>query len=96
MAVKNSPRVKRIIKFIEQLIVPSGKGEGKPLKLRKFQKKFIQDMLLQRTKVHKTSGKKILRKSFGLWADRSDITHSQEYVNTLRKEWQARVERVED
>ena len=44
MAVKNSPRVKRIIKFIEQLIVPSGKGEGKPLKLRKFQKKFIQDV----------------------------------------------------
>ncbi len=64
--------------------------------LTSSQKKFIQDMLLQRTKVHKTSGKKILRKSFGLWADRSDITHSQEYVNTLRKEWQARVERVED
>ena len=64
--------------------------------LTSSQKKFIQDMLLQRTKVHKTSGKKILRKSFGLWADRSDITHSQEYVNSLRKEWQARVERVED
>ena len=64
--------------------------------LTSSQKKFIQDMLSQRTKVHKTSGKKILRKSFGLWADRSDITHSQEYVNTLRKEWQARVERVED
>ena len=65
-------------------------------RLTSSQQKFIQDMLSQRTKVHKTSGKKILRKSFGLWADRSDITHSQEYVNTLRKEWQARVERVED
>jgi len=64
--------------------------------LTSSQKKFIQDMLLQRTKVHKTSGKKILRKSFGLWADRSDITHSQEYVNTLRKGWQARVERIKD
>ncbi len=60
------------------------------------QQKFIQDMLSQRTKVHKTSGKKILRKSFGLWADRSDITDSQEYVNALRKGWQARVERIKD
>jgi len=64
--------------------------------LTSSQKKFIQDMLLQRTKVHKTSGKKILRKSFGLWADRSDIADSQEYVNTLRKGWQARVERIKD
>jgi len=64
--------------------------------LTSSQKKFIQDMLSQRTKVHKTSGKKILRKSFGLWADRSDIADSQEYVNTLRKGWQARVERIKD
>jgi len=65
-------------------------------RLSSSQQKFIQDMLSQRTKVHKTSGKKILRKSFGLWADRSDIADSQEYVNTLRKGWQARVERIKD
>lgn len=40
----DSARVKRIIKFIENLIVPSGKGAGKPFKLRPFQKKFIQDV----------------------------------------------------
>ena len=40
--VKSSERVKRIVKFIEQLTVPSGKGEGKPFKLRPFEKKFIQ------------------------------------------------------
>lgn len=33
--------VERIIDFIERLIVPSGKGKGKPFKLRPFQKKFI-------------------------------------------------------
>jgi phage terminase large subunit-like protein len=39
-----TPRVKRIIKFIEQLTTPSGKGAGKQFKLRPFQKKFIQDV----------------------------------------------------
>jgi len=37
-------RVKRIIKFIEFLTVPSGKGQGKPFKLLKFQKDFIRDV----------------------------------------------------
>jgi phage terminase large subunit-like protein len=36
--------VERIIRFIETLIVPSGKGKGKPFKLRPFQKKFIRDV----------------------------------------------------
>jgi len=44
MAEKSSERVRKIIKFIENLIVPSGKGAGKPFKLRPFQKKFIQDV----------------------------------------------------
>jgi len=39
--LKMTPRVRRIIQFIENLTVPSGKGEGKPFKLRPFQKKFI-------------------------------------------------------
>lgn len=39
-----SKRVKAIISFIEKLTVPSGKGEGKPIKLRPFQKRFIQDI----------------------------------------------------
>ena len=44
MAEKSSERVRKIIRFIENLIVPSGKGAGKPFKLRPFQKKFIQDV----------------------------------------------------
>ena len=39
---KGSDRVKRIIRFVEQLTVPSGKGEGAPFKLRKFQRRFIE------------------------------------------------------
>jgi len=42
---KNMPsRVTRIIRFIENLIVPSGEGAGKPFKLRKFQTKFLKDI----------------------------------------------------
>ena len=42
--MSRSKRVQNIIAFIEKLIVPSGKGEGKPFKLRPFQKRFIQDV----------------------------------------------------
>jgi len=41
---KPTQRVKNVIAFIEKLIVPSGKGAGKPFKLRPFQKKFINDI----------------------------------------------------
>lgn len=41
---KSSERVQRIIRFIENLNVPSGKGEGHPFKMRKFQRRFIQDV----------------------------------------------------
>jgi phage terminase large subunit-like protein len=37
-------RVRAIIKFIEKLTVPSGKGEGRPFKLRPFQRRFIRDI----------------------------------------------------
>lgn len=37
-------RVDRIIKFIEQLTIPSGKGAGKKFKLRPFQVRFIEDV----------------------------------------------------
>lgn len=40
----DSVRVKRINQFIGKLIVPSGQGEGAPLKLRAFQKRFIRDV----------------------------------------------------
>jgi len=41
---KDTERVKKIIAFIENLIVPSGVGQGKPIKLRKFQKDFLRDI----------------------------------------------------
>jgi phage terminase large subunit-like protein len=44
MPPKYNERVKKIIQFIQQLKVPSGKGEGKPFRLRPFQKKFINDI----------------------------------------------------
>lgn len=44
MAERSSERVRKIIRFIEKLIVPSGKGEGQPFKLRRFQKRFIRDV----------------------------------------------------
>ena len=41
---KYSERVHRIINFVEQLKIPSGKGQGEPFKLRLFQKQFINDV----------------------------------------------------
>jgi phage terminase large subunit-like protein len=40
--MKDTQRVKDIIRFIEQLTVPSGEGEGKPFKLLPFQKEFVR------------------------------------------------------
>lgn len=37
-------RAQRVIDFIEMLKVPSGKGHGKPIKLRDWQKQFIIDV----------------------------------------------------
>lgn len=51
-------RVKAIISFIEKLTVPSGKGEGKPMKLRPFQKRFIEDVY---GKVNKDGNRKVRR-----------------------------------
>jgi len=41
---RRSERVEKIFQFMGSLIVPSGKGQGKPLKLRDFEKKFINDI----------------------------------------------------
>lgn len=44
MITKNTARVLAIISFIEKLTVPSGKGEGGPVKLRRFERRFIQSV----------------------------------------------------
>lgn len=41
---KRPVRADRIIAFIECLIVPSGEGQGRPFKLRDWQKRFIRDV----------------------------------------------------
>ena len=60
------------------------------------QQKVIQDMLSQRKKFHKAPSKSILRKSFGLWADRDDMSDGRDYITKLRKDWQSRIERIKD
>lgn len=39
--IARSPRVQRIIAFVERLKVPSGIGQGEPLRLRPWQREFI-------------------------------------------------------
>ena len=51
-------------------------------------------MLSGREKVSTVSKKKLLKKSFGIWADREDIKGSIEYVDTIREGWKSRLERI--
>ena len=53
-------------------------------RLTSSQQKFIHNMMSQQRQINKSAGEQILRKSFGLWADRSDLADSQEFVNNLR------------
>ena len=52
-------RVRAIISFIEKLTVPSGKGEGSPFKMRRFQRKFMNDVYGPVDK----DGKRIVRRA---------------------------------
>ncbi len=58
------------------------------------QQRFLQEILSHPEKVSIASKKKLLKKSFGIWADRKDIKESTEYVNDIRKGWQARLDRI--
>jgi len=61
--VKQEPeRVKLIIKFIECLIVPSGKGSGRPLKLRPWQKRFITKVYGPHVK-HEDQWRRLVRRA---------------------------------
>lgn len=62
--------------------------------LTESQQRFLQEMLAGREKVTAVSKKKLLRKSFGVWADRTDIKDSIEYVDEIRKGWESRLERI--
>jgi len=60
------------------------------------QQRFLQEMLAGREKVSLTSKTKLLKKSFGAWADREDIKGGIEYVDEIRKGWESRLERIKD
>jgi len=64
--------------------------------LTESQQRFLQEMLAGREKVSAASKKKLLRKSFGAWADRKDIKGGIEYVDDIRKGWEPRLERIKD
>ena len=58
------------------------------------QQRFLQEMLSHPEKVAITSQKKLLKKSFGIWAGRKDMGESIKYVNEIRKGWEARLKRI--
>lgn len=58
------------------------------------QQKFLQEMLTRHEKLSTASKKKLLKKSFGVWAGRKDIKDSIGYVKEMRKGWESRLERV--
>jgi len=58
------------------------------------QQRFIHEMLAGSGSRQAITQKKLLKKSFGIWAGRTDIKDSASYVNDLRKEWNKRGERV--
>jgi phage terminase large subunit-like protein len=41
---RDKQRAKNVITFIQKLTVPTGEGQGKPFKLRRWQKRFIRDV----------------------------------------------------
>ena len=61
--VNKPTRVKRIIQFIEKLIVPSGEGAGKPFKLRPFQVKFIKDVYAPHVKSGSREWRRLVRRA---------------------------------
>jgi hypothetical protein len=80
-AKNGSHRGKKILDVIKMI-------EG----MTSFQQLFIEEMLSQGKKAPALPKKRILKKSFRLWADREDIKSSADYVNQLRGEWQSRLE----
>ena len=60
--------------------------------LTESQQKFLYEMLIGHEKVSTAVfKKKLLKKSFGIWANRKDIKDSIEYVNEIREKWKSRL-----
>lgn len=55
------------------------------------QQKFVMDKMSRPGKVTIASKKRLLKKSFGIWAERKDIKDGIEYVDAMRKGWGTRL-----
>ena len=62
--------------------------------LTSSQQRYVKEMLVRPEKKVTVSRKKLLKKSFGVWAGRKDIGTGIEYVDNLRAGWTARLERT--
>lgn len=58
-SARNKDRAEKVIRFIENLIVPSGEGQGEPFRLQPWQKEFIRDLY----EPHGKDGKRIVRRA---------------------------------
>jgi hypothetical protein len=59
------------------------------------QQRFLQEMLSRHEKISFVTKRSLLRKSFGIWAERKDIKDSIEYVDEMRRGWEERSQRIE-
>jgi hypothetical protein len=59
------------------------------------QQNFIQEMLSHPKSPLLVSKKTLLKRSYGLWAGRKDISDSIEYVDNIRRGWESRLKRVQ-
>ncbi|MBI2471144.1 MAG: hypothetical protein HYV59_07870 [Planctomycetes bacterium] len=55
------------------------------------QRKYLHEILSDKKKLSVASKKKLLKKSYGVWAERREIKTSIEYVNEIRKSWVSRL-----
>lgn len=58
------------------------------------QRRFIHELLAGASSPRAAGQKKMLKKSFGVWADRTDIVDSLSYVNELRAGWDRRTKGI--
>lgn len=58
------------------------------------QQKFVMEVMSRPGKATVASQKRLLKKSFGIWAGRKDIKDSVEYVDEIRKGWETRLSRI--
>lgn len=61
-------------------------------KLTPSQRHLLSNFLIEPLpSAKKSTAKNALKKCYGIWADRSDVSDSVEYVNDLRESWNTRL-----